>query len=288
MKNETDQFITVNQCSIRFREAGNGPTLVLVHGIAGYKEEWQPAINILQEKFRVIALDLPGHGLSGKPDIAYTISNLTDFVKSFFEAMQLEKVFLAGHSLGGAITLSFTMQYPHLVERLILLNSAFTQLPLFIRLGSLWFLPHVIRKVPFCFVKASAKRAFYDHSMITNRWLKDAYRYMNEPGALRVMFSIIRSNMTLMGLKKELRELFLSKLNQLTTPTLILYGEKDRVVPNRNSKALHQVLPVSDCVPFENCGHELQYECCEQFCEQVIRFLNQKNPVKMETGEQRT
>jgi len=260
---------------------------VLVHGIGGYKEEWLPAIKILQEKFRVIALDLPGHGLSGKPDIAYTIDNLTGFLKSFFAAMNLEKVFLAGHSLGGAISLNFTLQYPNLVERLILLNSAFTRMPLSIRLGSLGFLPHLIRKVSFPFVKASAKRAFYDHSKITNRWLVISHRYINEPGALRVMFSIIRSNMTLFGLRKEFRDLISSKVAYMTTPTLILYGEKDRVVPNINSKILHQALSVSECIPFENCGHELQYECFKEFCEQVIRFLSQTNPVGMEPVEEK-
>ncbi len=283
MDSHTDQYLTVNQCSIRFREAGSGPVLLLVHGIAGYLEEWEPAMEILQENFRVIALDLPGHGLSGKPDMAYTISNLTDFLKAFLSAMKLEKVFLAGHSLGGAISLSFTMQYPHLVERLILLNSAFTKIPFSIRLGSFGFLPRLIRKVPFIFVKASARRTFYHRKQIPGRWLADSFRYINRPGVLRVTFSIIRSNMTLTGLKKELSDALLNEVDEMSVPTLILYGEKDRIVPNINSKLLCKRLPNSECVSFRNCGHELQMECCDQFCRHTAAFLNKStNPEKHE------
>lgn len=274
MENHTDQYITVNQCSIRFREAGAGPVLLLIHGIAGYLEEWEPAMATLQENFRVIALDLPGHGLSGKPDIAYTIAALTDYLKSFLSAMKLEKVFLAGHSLGGAVSLYFTIQYPLLVERLLLLNSAFLKIPLSIRLGSFRFLPALFRKIPFVFVKASARRTFYDRRQITHRWLEDSFRYINQPGVLRVMFSIIRSNMTMRGLKKELSDALMKKLDELTVPTLILYGEKDRIVPNMNSRLLYQSLPNCECISYKNCGHELQIECCEQFCRQTVIFLS--------------
>lgn len=230
-------------------------------------------MEILQENFRVIALDLPGHGLSGKPDIAYTINNLTGFLKSFLSAMKLEKIFLAGHSLGGAISLNFTLQYPHLVERLILLNSAFIKIPFSIRLGSFRFLPGLFRRIPFVFVKASARRTFHDHTQITGRWLEESYRYINEPGVLRVLFSIIRSNMTLTGLKKELTDALLNKINRNAVPTLILYGENDRIVPNINSRLLRQSLPNSECISFRNCGHELQFECCDLFCGQTADFL---------------
>lgn len=267
-----DQYITVSQCSIRFREAGNGSVLLLIHGIAGYLEEWEPAMEILQKKYRVIALDLPGHGLSGKPDIAYTINTLTDYLKSFLSALGLEKVYLAGHSLGGAISLSFALRYPDRVERLILLNSAFTEIPFSIRLGSFRFLPVLIRKVPLFFVKASARRTFYNHRLITSAWLEDAYRYINEPGTLRVMFSIIRSNISLAGLRKSLVAAFMKEINRLTIPTLILYGKKDKIVPNINSRLLHQYISGSKCIPFENCGHELQFECCGKFCEHVVSF----------------
>jgi len=96
---------------------------------------------------------------------------------------------------------------------------------------------------------------------------------INEPGVLRAMFSIIRSNMTLAGLKKELSDALLKKIDQLAVPTLILYGENDRIVPNINSKLLHQSLPVSECISIKNCGHELQFECCDLFCRYAEDFL---------------
>lgn len=273
MENPSDQYLTIDQYPIRFREAGNGPTLLLVHGIAGFLEEWEPAMKVLQSKFRVIAPDLLGHGLSGKPDIPYTIENLASFLKAFMDEMKLEKVILVGHSLGGAISLYFALQYPHMVEKLILVNSAFTSIPLTIRLGTIGFLPHLIRKLSFRTVKAMARSTFHNHSRIDDTWLESSYRYINEPGTLRVMFSVIRSNMSLLGLRKSLVEHIYKNISQFTVPTLILYGKKDRLVPNINSIELHKALQHAECIPIENSGHEMQYECCDQFCEQVIRFI---------------
>lgn len=275
LENPSDQYLTINQCPIRFRDAGSGPPLLLVHGIAGFLEEWEPAMKALQSKFRVIVPDLLGHGLSGKPDIPYTIENLANFLKAFMAELKLEKVILAGHSLGGAISLYFALQYPHAVEKLILVNSAFTSIPLAIRLGSIGFLPKLIRRLPFRAAKAAARRTFYNHRMIDITWLESSYRYTNEPGTLRVMFSVIRSNMNLLGLRKSLVEHFFQNMNQFTVPTLILYGKKDRIVPNINSKELHKALHHAECIPVENSGHEMQYECCDLFCEQVIRFTGQ-------------
>jgi len=133
MNESLDRYISVNNFSIRYRELGNGMPLILVHGIAGFLEEWESAMNLLCKKYRVIALDLPGHGLSDKPDISYTLDFLAVFLKDFIQAVSEEKIYLAGHSLGGAICLNFAIKYPHLVDRLIIVNSAFVKIPLKIR-----------------------------------------------------------------------------------------------------------------------------------------------------------
>jgi pimeloyl-ACP methyl ester carboxylesterase len=277
-----DKYLTINHYSIRYREAGKGPLIVLVHGVAGYVEEWEPAMAILKEKFRVIALDLPGHGLSDKPEVPYTLDFLTDSLCEFITTISTEKIILAGHSLGGAVCLNMVFKFPHLVERLVLLNSVFSKLPLSIRLGSFKFLPGLIRKVPLFVVKTAARRTFCNHSMITDHMLRDAYHYINEPGSLRAMFSIIHSSISLSGLKKTLLNTFLMELSRVELPTLILHGDKDRIVPNENSKQLHQYIRNSECICFKNCGHSLQSECYRQFCEQLIRFAQENADMRKE------
>lgn len=277
MNKPKDRYLNIDYGSIRYREAGNGPLLLLIHGIAGFLEEWSPAMEILSKEFKVIALDLPGHGLSDKPDVAYTLDFLADSLKSFISALDAEKVCLAGHSLGGAVCLNFAMRYPHLTERLFLINSVFTKTPLTIRLGSFGFLPNLLRKIPYFIVKMSARLTFYDHRLISDEWLKDAYRYMNEPGSLRAMFSIIRSIVSLSGLRKSVLNAFLPGISQITVPTLIIYGEKDRIIPIENSRLLQQYIPDSSCISFSNCGHELQYERCDQFCQAVAGFAGRQS-----------
>ena len=125
-------------------------------------------MKILSEKYRVIALDLPGHGLSGKPDIDYTIDEMTDYLKNFILSFTSEKINLAGHSLGGSICLNLVIRYPDIAERLVIINSVFERIPLYIRLGSPSFIPHLIKRVPFLIVRLMSKRSIHKRRRITS------------------------------------------------------------------------------------------------------------------------
>lgn len=270
-----DKYISINGNSIRYREAGTGPVLVLVHGIAGFLEEWELAMETLSKHFRVIALDLIGHGLSDKPEIEYSLKCLTNFLKDFISSITDGSIYLAGHSLGGAICLNFAMSFPGMVKRLILVNSIFVKIPLFVRLTSFRFLKSFKLKTPRFMAKASINRNFYKKECITKEWLDNACRYINIPGASRVLFSVINSSISLKGLKKNLFAEFMEGIKKLDIPVLIFYGKKDKILSYKNSILLHSVLKNSQYVEVEKCGHELQVESCDIFCEKTIEFLRQ-------------
>ncbi len=274
MHKEFDRYLSVNGLSVRYREWGEGPLLLLVHGISGFLEEWEPAMEILCKHYRVISMDLPGHGLSDKPEMIYTLDFLTDSLKEFIVTLRLEKIYLAGHSLGGAVCCNLVVKYPHIVERLVLVNSAFIKVPFFIQLGSFAFLQRLKLKIPIQVVKASARNTFYKKECISKKWLDSAYKYTNEKGALWAMFSIIRENRPHSRSGREQSSRLIKGLKNLNIPVLILYGDKDRIIPNQNSEQLHRYIKNSECVKVKDCGHEMQYENCEIFCEQVIRFLS--------------
>lgn len=269
----TDKYLEVNGLSIRYREAGEGDTLVLVHGIAGFLEEWEPAMKKLSEFYRVIALDLPGHGLSDKPEIPYTLDNLTNFLKDFVTAKKLEHFHLTGHSLGGAVCLNFVIKYPSTVKKLIILNSAFIKMPPLLGLFSAGFLQKINIPVPHRIVKLVTRRSFYDKNAISRDWLNHACNYINNPGALRTMLSIIHECMTFRGLKKELVNTFLHGLSKIEIPVLIVYSDKDGVLSNENSLLLHKHIKTSMIYKVSNCGHELQYEQYDEFSGIAVRFL---------------
>lgn len=273
MNRNQSKYIDINGLTIRYSEAGEGNTLVLVHGIAGFLEEWEPSMETLCKHYRVIALDLPGHGLSDKPEIPYTLDNLTNFLKDFILAKKLNNIYLAGHSLGGAVCLNFVIKYPTIVRKLITINSAFTKIPFIFKTLSPNFFQKINITVPRCIVKISTRRCFYNKKAITKDWLEYAYQYINKPGTLRTMCSIVHENMTFAGLKKELVNTFLNGLSQIHIPVLIVYSGKDRLVPNENSLILHKLIKNSQSYMVENCGHELQYECCNEFSNIAVQFL---------------
>lgn len=273
MNCSNDKTKIINGCLIRYREAGKGPLLFLVHGIAGFLEEWEPAMEILSEKYRVIALDLPGHGLSEKPDIEYTVDNLTDYLRSFILSFTPEKINLAGHSLGGSICLNLVLRYPEIVKRLIIINSVFEKIPLYIRLASSSFIPRLIMRVPFFIIKLMSKRSIYKKNRITPEWEHFSYVYINTPGNIKTMFSVIRLNISLRGINYELLDSFRNGLKQINIPVLILFSEKDRIVPKSNSHQLNKLISTSKIIEFKNCGHELQYEDYQQFCREAEAFL---------------
>ncbi|MDD4295569.1 MAG: alpha/beta hydrolase [Ruminiclostridium sp.] len=271
-----DKYININGNLIRYREAGTGPVLILVHGIAGFLEEWEPAMRNLSKHYRVITPDLLGHGLSDKPEIAYSLDYLTNFLKDFIHKFTDSRIFLAGHSLGGAICLNLAILFPGMVERLILINSIFIKIPLLIRLSSFKFLQKIKLKTPRIMVKISLKRNFFNKGFITTKWLDDAYRCINALGASRVMFSVINSSISLTGLRKDSLRNFLSEIGNLNIPVLIFYGKKDKILSCKNSLFLHELLKNSQSVAIDDCSHELQVEACDIFCAKTHEFLMNK------------
>lgn len=273
MNNGQDKYIKTNGISIRYRESGNGFPLILVHGISGFLEEWELSAKQLNMHYRVIALDLPGHGLSDKPKIPYTLDQLSVFLKDFIVEMKLEEVNLVGHSLGGSVCLNLVIKFPYLAKKLILVNSVYTKLPVALRLSSFGFLQYINIKVPLFAVKASTRKSFYDMKARTPGWLNNAHNYINKPGALRAMLSIIHECMSLSGLKSELVEIFTNGLTQIEIPVLILYGNKDALLSNENSLMLHELINNSEIHSVQDCGHELQCEKSDELCEFTIQFL---------------
>jgi len=270
----TDKYLQINGFSVRYREEGRGDAVVLVHGIAGFLEEWEPAMEILSKNYRVIALDLPGHGLSDKPEIPYTLDFLTGFLKDFISVISPGRIYLAGHSLGGAICLNLVIKYPSLVKKLMVLNSVFIKIPFSLRFFSPGFFQKINIPVPLSIVRLITRQIFYNNSTRSRNWLNHAYSYINKPGALRTMFSIFHEFMTLRGPNKELVNTFLHGLSQVEVPVLIVYSGKDRVISNKNSLLLHKHINNSMIRKVQNCGHELQYECCEEFCSIASGFFN--------------
>jgi pimeloyl-ACP methyl ester carboxylesterase len=105
------------------RRAGTGPTIVLIHGMAGSLDTWDPVFADLARSCDVIAVDLPGHGASSRLRGDYSLGSLAASVRDILDALEVPAATIVGHSLGGGIAMQFMYQFPERCERLILVGS---------------------------------------------------------------------------------------------------------------------------------------------------------------------
>src|SRR6201992_805407 len=117
------QFRTVHGYRRAFRIAGSGPVILLIHGIGDNSTTWETVQSTLAQRFTVIAVDLLGHGESDKPRACYSIAAYANGMRDLLSVLDIERVTVVGHSLGGGVAMQFTYQFPQLVERLVLVGA---------------------------------------------------------------------------------------------------------------------------------------------------------------------
>ncbi|MDR2126236.1 MAG: alpha/beta fold hydrolase [Prevotellaceae bacterium] len=118
-----DFFTTTNGVAIRACDTGKGKTIVLLHGYLETMEIWENTITELSKTFRIIALDLPGHGFSGFREGATTMEFMADCIKSLLDKLEISECCIIGHSMGGYVALAFAKKYPETAKALCLFCS---------------------------------------------------------------------------------------------------------------------------------------------------------------------
>src|SRR5258708_14811590 len=106
-----------------YYDRGRGPALVLIHGMFGDHLDWEPVLEGLAERHRVIAVDLPGFGESLKPDIDYDVCVFTLALAELLDRLGIERAVFAGNSFGGQIAMAFALEHPERVEKLVLITT---------------------------------------------------------------------------------------------------------------------------------------------------------------------
>src|ERR1700761_3094542 len=119
----TLQFRTIHGYKRAYRIAGSGPAILLIHGIGDNSTTWATIQAKLAQRFTVIAPDLLGHGRSDKPRADYSVAAYANGMRDLLSVLEIERVTVVGHSLGGGVAMQFAYQFPHLVERLVLVGA---------------------------------------------------------------------------------------------------------------------------------------------------------------------
>lgn len=255
--------VSAGSINTHYLSAGSGAPVVLLHGGGGGAMGWGYVMGPLSKHYRVIAPDVVGYGESDKPDAAYDPTFFSTWLGDFLDALELSKVPLVGNSLGGAIALQFTLRNPQRVERLALIGSAGLgprALPRGALLGLLW-MNLFPSKAAFNWM-----RRYLVHEAKNVR--KDAMLYniavARMPGG---------KNATRRGRGKIAEPLTSAQLEQITQSTLLLWGEKDRMIPLEHAQRAQQHMPNAQLHIVRDAGHVPFADRPEDVNDILIRFL---------------
>ena len=271
--------ISLHGHRVAYRSAGSGPVLMLAHGITGTSATWERVLPALAKRFTVIAPDLIGHGESAKPRGDYSLGAYASGLRDILVALGHDRATFVGHSLGGGVAMQLAYQFPERCERLVLVSSGGLgrELGLALRAatlpGSEWVIP-----------------------LLASRGLLGAGRALGgalERVGLRAgtdIAEMARGHATLSD--RETRAAFVHTLRTIVEPSgqrvdasdrlylaehipfLIIWGERDSMIPVAHGRAAHELVPSSRLEIFPDAGHFPQLDEPQRFIEVLTDFMD--------------
>ncbi|MEL6977325.1 MAG: alpha/beta fold hydrolase [Pseudomonadota bacterium] len=255
--------IEIGGRSIAYVDEGDGPAVVLIHGLGADLTRWRETIGPLSARHRVIALDLLGFGRSDKPDTAYRGQVFVDQIFDLLDALGIERATLIGNSMGGWIALLAAEQQPTRVDGLVLVAPAFVQgLPSGLTAERLaaGAAPQTEAEM-----RGYLARVYADppRDRETVRRLLAEHRERNADGAIAAVARSLEAGEDLLTSQR---------LAALETRALIVHGDADGVVPVSASQSLAEMMPNARVSTIANAGHWPQIEAASRFLELVDAF----------------
>jgi pimeloyl-ACP methyl ester carboxylesterase len=261
-------------------DLGEGPAVVLLHGLGATKLSWMPLLPPLAERFRVVVPDLPGHGESSKPRGSYTPSFFAGVIRRLLDAIHVERAVLIGNSMGGRIAVEVAARAPSRVAGLVLLGPATAGLPFPYYARLLRLVPTEFGALPMPMRRRLVLRGIRQLFATPDRLPGNAYlagadefiRVYRSGRARVALLAAVR------GLMRDRPDLFWDAARRVAAPTLIVHGDRDRLVPLRLSEVLASTLPRAELVRLPGVGHVPQFEAPEMTTGLVRSFLEDLYP----------
>ncbi|ACC40447.1 MULTISPECIES: alpha/beta fold hydrolase [Mycobacterium ulcerans group] len=279
------QFRTIHGYKRAFRIAGSGPAILLIHGIGDNSTTWTGIHAKLAQRFTVIAPDLLGHGRSDKPRADYSIAAYANGMRDLLSVLDIERVTIIGHSLGGGVAMQFAYQFPQLVDRLILVGAGgvtkdvnvvfrLASLPMGAEALALLRLPMVLPTVQL----AGKVLGMALGSTALGQDLPNVLRILDdlpEPTASSAFTRTLRAVVDWRGqIVTMLDRCYLTQ----AIPVQIIWGSRDAVVPVRHAEMAHAAMPGSKLEVFEGSGHFPFHDDPARFIDIVLRFIDSTQP----------
>ena len=268
--------VTVNGTRIAYLDAGGGPPVILIHGFGGSMWQWEYQQAALAPYYRVITPDIPGSGLSDKPNIDYTPDELVVFFLGFMNALGIHKAVLVGNSMGAGLAIGTALAHPDRVDRLVLIGG----LPKGVRekLASPLFKRAIDTSVPVWLIRFGnwlfgrwvtedvLKEIIHDHGRLTPAVIERSVQNRKRPGLIRAVMATARS-------LPLWEQGFALRIGEISHPTLVIWGEQDKVFPPEVGRELHRTIQGASFALVPRAGHIPQWEQPEAVNSLLITFL---------------
>jgi pimeloyl-ACP methyl ester carboxylesterase len=235
-------FVEIPEADVHYLEAGSGRPLLLLHGLAASWRWWTPILDYLTPHHRVLAIDLPGFGLT-RARRRFSLKSAGQFVCQVMEALALERADLIGHSLGGRISMDVAAHCPERVRRLVLVSAV----------GLSWRKPYPMVGL----------------DLLLEGW-RNAPKFPDlvREDARRVNFLEL-----CLATYEVLSDDFQAELHRIAAPTLVLWGDRDLLTPPRHGEILTSAIPSAELAYIRGAGHTPMWDAPEEFSRRVLEFL---------------
>ena len=250
--------LDVNGLPCRLIDRGRGEPVILLHGIGGSADEWAKVITQLSTRFRVLAPDAPGHGLSPRPigqTQSYDLEFYTRFVLGLLDALDIERISVVGMSGGGAIAVNLATSMPDRVDSLVLVSSAGlgTEVAWSYRLGSV--LPKLVRfglrRSTVSSIQSFGRALCFNPENVPVGWAEKRLEIVRTTGVVDAFLATAHATIEWSGQSNN----FIHRLHQIKHRTLLLWGRNDPILPVAHAIRAARLIHGSKLHIYENCGH---------------------------------
>jgi len=253
--------------------------IVFLHGggLDNAMLSWKEVIELMGNRYDIYAIDLLGYGASDKPDIVYTIPMYIAFLHDILRQLGIDKTHLVGLSMGGGISIGFSLQFPQTVDKLILIDSLGLYEKMPFHTLCRWFVNSKLNAKSYEWMGKSkesvrwsiASSLFGDKEKVTEELVSSLYDLVREPGCNRPWESFQRYEL---GKKKMTTDLA-SHLSELKMPVLLVNGEKDSSVPMKSAVAASKAMGNCQLYIMKGCKHWAQKERPIEFVQLLKTFI---------------
>ena len=282
-----DEEIELHGHRVRYRIAGEGPVVGLIHGITENADIWNGVIPRLARHYTVVAGDLLGHGRSAKPRGDYSLGAYASGMRDLMGALGFDRGTVVGRSLGGGIAMQFAYQYPEYTERMVLVSSGGLgrEVHPALRAATLpgselvlpWISPRWAIQAGEAIGRGLARLGLRVRADVTE--MARGFASLNEAGAREAFRHTLRAVVDPGGQRvSALDRLYLAE----DMPVLLLWGANDPIIPAEHGRRAADLIPGSRYVEFEASGHWPQLDDPERFANTLIDFIETTEPYEFD------